>query len=307
MQIIHKEHIKWSLLMVLLVLTTSCHHTKKTATPEDVQKIIVSADIVRRGQITEFLTLNGVTLFQKKGNIRANSTGYVSSFFYKLGDQINAGNTFCTIQTKEQNALKEISKIDSSLAKFTKPLSLICNANGILASIAVMNGDYVAEGDILATVTEPTSMVVVINVPFEYHPYISTGKACEITLPDGKTFSALVSGVMPTVDIGSQSQEYYIRLPHLSLPENLNVIIRFPYRQALNVLCIPKAALQTDELQQEFWVMKVVHSMALKVPVSIGLQSDSIVEVKPGMLQSGDRIITEGSYELADSSEITIQ
>jgi len=112
---------------------------------------------------------------------------------------------------------------------------------------------------------------------------------------------------MPTVDIGSQSQEYYIRLPHLSLPENLNVIIRFPYRQALNVLCIPKAALQTDELQQEFWVMKVVHSMALKVPVSIGLQSDSIVEVKPGILQSGDRIITEGSYELADSSEITIQ
>ena len=293
--------------MVLLVLTTSCHHTKKTATPEDVQKIIVSADIVRRGQITEFLTLNGVTLFQKKGNIRANSTGYISSFFYKLGDQINAGNTFCTIQTKEQNALKDLSKIDSSLAKFAKPLSVICNANGILASIAVMNGDYVAEGDILATVTEPTSMVVVINVPFEYHPYIATGKACEIILPDGKTFSALVSGVMPTVDIGSQSQEYYIRLPHLSLPENLNVIIRFPYRQALNVFCIPKAALQTDELQQEFWVMKVVHSMALKVPVSIGLLNDSIVEVKSGMLQSGDKIITEGSYELADSSEITIQ
>jgi multidrug efflux pump subunit AcrA (membrane-fusion protein) len=65
--------------------------------------------------------------------------------------------------------------------------------------------------------------------------------------------------------------------------------------------------LQTDELQQEFWVMKVVHSMALKVPVSIGLLNDSIVEVKSGMLQSGDKIITEGSYELADSSEITIQ
>ncbi len=295
-------------VIACMALLTSCRQHEQNMTATDAEKVPVSVALVTRQPLVEYLTLNGVTLFQKKGNIRANATGYITSLTYKQSDAISAGNVFCTIQTKEQNALKEVSRLDSSLAKFSKPLSVISNATGVLASVAVMQGDYVAEGDILATVTEPASLVIVINVPYEYHPFVGVGKNCEITLPDGKIVRAAVTGAMPTVDAPSQSQSYFIRMPALSLPENLNVIIRFPYKQHANALCVPLAALQTDELQKEFWVMKVAgNSLAIKTPVVPGLQNDSIAEVKEGNLQVGEKVITHGSYELADSTEILIE
>ncbi len=293
---------------ILLLLFYSCGNKQQAEAEAVAEKISVSADVVKRETLTEYLTLNGVTLFQKKGNIRANATGYITSLLFKQSDAVSLGNIFCNIQTKEQNALKEVSKLDSSLAKFSKPLSVTSNATGILSTVSIMQGDYVAEGDILATVTEPSSLVIVISVPFEYHPYVNTGKACEITLPDGKTFRTTVTGALPTVDAASQSQSYFIRLPLQSLPENLNVIIRFPYKQMENALSVPLAALQTDELQKEFWVMKVLNnSLAIKIPVTVGLQNDSIVEIKSGNLQLGEKIITSGSYGLVDSTEILIQ
>ncbi len=295
-------------VIAYVALLTSCRQHEQNMTATDTEKVPVSVALVTRQPLVEYLTLNGVTLFQKKGNIRANATGYITSLTYKQSDAISSGNVFCTIQTKEQNALKEVSRLDSSLAKFSKPLSVISNATGMLASVAVMQGDYVAEGDILATVSEPSSLVIVINVPYEYHPIVGVGKSCEITLPDGKIIHAAVTGAMPTVDAPSQSQSYFIRMPALSLPENLNVIIRFPYKQHPNAICVPLTALQTDELQKEFWVMKVEgDSVAIRTTVVPGLQNDSIAEVKEGKLHVGEKVITRGSYELADSTEILIE
>ena len=65
--------------------------------------------------------------------------------------------------------------------------------------------------------------------------------------------------------------------------------------------------MQTDELQKEFWVMRVVDSIAVKTPVTIGLQTNELVEIKSGNVKIGDVIVLQGGYGLADSTAISIK
>lgn len=295
-------------LSFLVLITTpifffGCYSGEKSAAESAEVKTMVSIVSPSFQNITEYIQLNGVTLFQKKNNIRSTNTGYITSLKFIQGDFINAGELFCTIGTKEQDALKNISSLDTSLNKFQHPLSVLASASGIITTIGVLQGNYVSEGDILANVSEPTSLIVQVNVPYEYNQYVGAGKPCEIILPDGNTILTTITGAMPTIDAVSQSQSFFIRLPKQTLPENLNVTIRIPYRQKNNLLCIPTIAVQADEMQKEFWVMKLVNdSLAVKTIVQIGLQNDSLSEIVSDKISISDKIIFQGAYGLPDSS-----
>ena len=283
--------------------------TAETATEKPVENTIieVSTTTVKNQSLTEFLTINGTTKFQKTANIRSISTGYIMDMGFVIGSFIQKGQLFCRVKTKEQDALKEINLIDTSLRIFNQPLTVVSNASGILSTLNVHVGDYVAEGDILAVLTEPSSLVILVNVPYEYHQTIKVGTKCEVKLPDNRIMNLEIGGMTPSVDAVSQAQFYFIRLPNENLPENLNVIVRFPYKQSGSAKSIPINALQTDELQKEFWVMRVVDSIAVKTPVTIGLQTNELVEIKSGNVKIGDIIVLQGGYGLADSTAISIK
>jgi hypothetical protein len=291
---------------LLFPLFIGCGSVKESNKEENIRVLIpVSSAKVTEETIVVYQTLNGVVQFQKRDNIRSNTTGYISTLDFIQGSAIRKGDLFCTIKTKEQNALSESHQKDSTLSKFTKPIHVYSNSSGIISSIPVVQGDYVAEGDVLASVLEPNSIVVVVYVPFEYHTSITKGLVCEITLPDGRKLNEPISGMMPTVDSVSQSQKYFIRISDISLPEKLNVTVKFPVKQASKILCVPISAVQTDEQQKEFWVMKVVDdTLAVKIPVVLGLRSDSIAQISSPSIKLNDIVVTKGSYELADSSTV---
>lgn len=298
-----------SLLFMATFFMCSCKQTDdEKETSEDAGNDVPTKTEVTtlsplQQDIADYLQLNGVTLFQKKDNIRSNNTGYVTTMNFKVGDLIKSGETFCAIVTKEQQALKSIASNDSVLTKFQKPLPVFANGSGFITAINILQGDYVAEGDILALVSEPSSLVVVVNVPYEQHAYVSVGNNCEMILPDGKIINATISSMLPSVDAVSQSQSYLIRLPDQSLPENLNVTIRIPHKQNANTICVNSSVIQTDELQNEFWVMKLVNdSLAVKVPVQLGLHNDSLTEIISNNITRADKIINHGAYQLGDSS-----
>lgn len=284
------------------------HEETSSRSDPDIIRSEVSIEHPQIQSLIEYLQLNGVTQFQKKDNIRTNNTGYVISLPHKIGDWINTGAVFCTIKTKEQDALKNISSIDSTLLKFQKPILVPANGTGIITGINILQGDYVAEGDILATVSEPSSLIVIVNVPYENHQYARVGTKCELILPDGKILPANINGIIPSVDIISQSQSYFIKLGNLSLPENLNITVRLPHKQSAKAICVTNNAVQADELQEEFWLMKLVHdSIAIKVPVRLGLRNGEYTEVISPGISLSDAIIKEGAYELADSSLVIVK
>ncbi len=286
----------------------SCSGTVKQNVEDGIVRTKVSVVHPSFHSITEYIRLNGVTIFQKKNTIRSANTGYISALQFKPGDAVSAGKLFCTIDTKEQEALKNLKSLDSSLSKFQKPLPIYTNGSGIITAVNVLQGDYVSEGDVLATYSVPSSLIVQVNVPYEFNSFVTIGKACEMILPDGYVFHSTISGSMPSVDVTSQSQSFFVRLPNQKIPENLNVVIRIAKNQKEHLLTVPTLTVQTDEMQKNFWVMKMVNdSLAIKVPVQTGLQNDSLTEIINGSLSTNDQLILQGGYGMADSSLVTIE
>jgi multidrug efflux pump subunit AcrA (membrane-fusion protein) len=150
--------------------------------------------------------------------------------------------------------------------------------------------------------------VLVVNVPYEYHQYVYRGRSCTVKFPDGKIIQTSIQEEVPFIDSASQTQSFLIRFPgNQLLPENMNLIVHIPVQQKLNALSLPLEAIQTNETQDEFWVMKLVNdSLAIRLPVTVGLQNDSLREIISG-ISINDKIIVKGAYGLTDSSLVKLQ
>ncbi len=292
---------------ILFFASCSNKNADETTTQETVKTSVTITAPITQG-FTDYIQLNGNTQFQKKLTIRANITGYITGMKWKTGDLISNGTLFCSIKTKEQDALKDIDSREPSLKQFQTPINVFANASGIFTAVNYSAGDFVNEGDILATITDPASLVLVVNVPYEYHRFVYKGKGCSVKFPDGRTILATIQEESPFIDSASQTQSFLIRFPGNSLlPENMNLIVHIPVREKQNAVSLPLEAIQTNETQDAFWVMKLINdSLAIKVPVTPGLQNDSLREIIAGV-GLNDKIIVKGAYGLSDSSLVKIQ
>ena len=293
-----------------ITFTLSACKQKEVAPEESPQPVKTKVTIVQPVQqsLTDYLQLNANTVFQKKVVVRANITGYIIALSWKVGDRIVSGAVFCTIKTKEQDALKNIDQREPSLNQFQQPIKIVTRARGFITAVNYIQGDFVNEGDILATITEPSSLVLSVNVPYEYNRYVYNGRSCEVQFPDGKKINAAITLSIPVIDAASQTQQFFIHLPvNQQLPENMNLLVRIPMKQKINAICLPLEAIQTNETQDEFWVMKLANdSLAVRVPITVGSQNDSLKEVVSGVGLK-DKIIVQGGYRLADSSLVSIE
>lgn len=295
------------LYLGILALFFSCKGNNKDTPAPEKTAIEVKTVMVLNRDIKEYQVFNGATQYLKKESLRANITGYISYLPYGRGDQVRRGATFATLRTKEQSALAEAVKIDSSLAQFAKPLRITTNATGIITQLNIVKGDYVAEGDILAVIAQPKTLVVKVNVPYSEKNTMDVGTPCQIMIPNQNSINAKITGKLPVIDSVNQTQAFLIALPDQQLPERLNVNVRTVLKQDSAALSIPHMALQTNELMTEFWVMKVFNdTLAIKEKVTPLLQNDSVVQIISVNVKLGDHVVTEGSYEMQDSTRVKI-
>lgn len=290
----------------MLIISSCSNKTADESVPDPVRTSVTITEPIAQG-FTDFIQLNGNTQFQKKLTVRANITGYITSMKWKTGDHVSGGTLFCSIKTKEQAALQNVDSKEPSLKQFQTPINVFANASGILTAVNYSAGDFVNEGDILATITDPSSLVLVVNVPYEYHQFVYKGKSCSVKFPDGKIIQTSIQEEVPFVDLSSQTQSFLIRFPgNQLLPENMNLIVHIPVKQKQNAIALPLEAIQTNETQDAFWVMKLTNdSLAIKVPVTVGLQNDSLREIISGVGLT-DRIVVKGAYGLTDSSLVKL-
>jgi hypothetical protein len=74
-----------------------------------------------------------------------------------------------------------------------------------------------------------------------------------------------------------------------------------------NTISLPKPAVLSDEMQKDFWVMKVIDSnTAVKVPIIRGIETTDRVEVISPQFSSDDKFILTGNFGLPDTAKIKI-
>ena len=147
-----------------------------------------------------------------------------------------------------------------------------------------------------------------LNLPYEYHALAANHPSVSILLPDGRRLGGTVQAPLAGMS-ASQSEVYLVKpdRPPGIIPENLVVQVLLPKARRSATQVLPAACVLADETMQNFWVMKLLNdTTAVKVPVEIGVQTPTEIEIIKPPLTAQDRILSSGNYGLPDTATVTV-
>jgi multidrug efflux pump subunit AcrA (membrane-fusion protein) len=295
------------LITGVIALTLSCN--RGSSTTEEVTEVRTPVRIVPVifKSVSSSVDLPAVTMFMNKNIIRAATTGIIEKISIKPGDYVIANQLLFTIRTRESIALASSHISDTSFA-FKGIINITSNKEGVISSVAYQKGDFVQEGDEMAVVSDQSSLVFILDVPFELEVYIEKNRRCTIILPDKREITGNITGKLPEMDVQSQTIRYVIKpISAGHLPANLIGTVGLVRSTVGNAQVLPKRAVLGDETQTEFWIMKLINdSTAIKVIVKKGFENNDEVEITDPLLATTDRIILTGNYGLPDTARISI-
>jgi biotin carboxyl carrier protein len=297
--------------MVLIIISaTGCNQNAPTSEADEEAIVITPVTItpVNYGPVTEIIELAAVTAYLNKSIVRSTTTGTVEGISISVGDIVKKDQLLCSIKTREASALNNSLRGDSSLA-FSGKININSTKEGVISTVSHQNGDFVQEGDELAVISDQSSLVFILDTPFEFVKYVEQTRNCQIHLPDNKIIEGNISGRLPEMDPQAQTVRYLIRSSFFGhLPANLNAIVSIVKSTRRKAAKLPKDAVLGNETQTEFWVMKLINdTTAIKVPVTKGFENNEEVEIIAPEFLKSDRIILTGGYGLADTARIIIK
>jgi hypothetical protein len=296
------------LLIPGLSFLLSCSKENPEGTSDDSKRITVSTGNPVKKKMIEYVELNATTAFQKQEIVRATFQGFIEKTYKNLGDEIKKGDLLFLVKTKEAS-VADSTDLNTFSKQFTGLVKIFSRTSGILTELNHQTGDYISESDQLALIVEPQSLRILLNVPYQYAKTISVSNSYIIHLPDGKEINAKVVNRIPSIDPFNQTQTF-ILLPDnpISIPSNLNLIVKIPYKIINDATILPKSAVMTNETQTEFWIMKVVNdSVAVKLDIKKGIEADGLVQIIQPVLSLEDKFVFEGGYGLPDTAKILIK
>lgn len=303
-----KPLLKQSLFFLLLLSCKSKKESAEAATLTPEVRTPVTVTTVSMDAISDSITLNATSAFVQDNIVKSNINGYVKSVNIKPGQYAAAGRSLFVLKTKEAESLgNTINKLDPSF-HFTGVVNIKAPQSGFVTQLSHQVGDYVQDGEQLAVISNTASFGFVLNIPYEYHRYISLGKAADVVLPDGTMLRGTIAAFLPTIDSTTQTQTAIVKVSSsVQIPANLVAKVRLLKAEKLNITSLPKEAVLTDESQTSFWVMKLIDTAtAVKVDVVKGLESGGRVEIVSPKFSAGDKILLTGAYGLSDTAKVKI-
>jgi len=305
----HYIFFKMTLLIIVCLAFEACNNDKAAVempAAEPVTPVTVTG--IRISQAEDAVDLNATSTFLLRTDVKANTTGYLQSSNITIGQLVHKGQLLFSITTKEAKSLGNIiNELDSSF-HFNGTLKINANSSGYITQLNRQTGDYVQEGESLAAISDINSFAFLLNLPYELKPYMQFNKAVTVLLPDGTQLEGIVTAAMPSVDSASQTQAIVIKVKNAAtIPENLVAKVHIIKSGKTNAVMLPRQAVLSDETQTQFWVMKMADSTtAVKILVSKGIETDSLVEIITPPFTTTDRFVLTGNYGLPDTAKVMI-
>ena len=301
-----KNFIKYFTAISIIFFISCSSENKEASSPSESGTPVKITNPIRT-DLTEFINLNANTIFLNKEIVRSTFQGFIEKIYKNIGDVVKTGDPLFLIRTKESSASDSLN-ISIGNKTFKGTITINVQVNGILTLLNYNTGDYVSEGEELAIISNPSSLRINLNVPYQYVSKINYSSNCSVLLPNGKTVKAKVQRIIPSVDPASQTQTFILSLDEReSLPENLNVNVKIPLSFVKGALTLPKSAVMSNETLGKYWIMKLLNdSTAVRIDIQKGIENDSLIQILKPQFSSDDRIIFDGAYGLADTASVMI-
>lgn len=291
-------------------------------------RVAVKTAVIHTGQIEETVAATGATILRREAQLRSPISGILAEFKFFNGDKLNVGEIVARVRTKESQAslagaeeLVRSAKTDKQREESRKALTLAQAAantiyirapfDGILSSKSKSEMEVISEGDQIATLIDPSSIIFLADVPSSSLRRIRRGQHVQIrfgTKP-GKVFHGIVHRIEPLVNPNDQTARVQVAFspsdPDLegSLFGEATIVTG----KRPNVLVVPVSALLKDDENNTASIMIVgTDSIAYKVIVTAGIKQDSVVEVSSPIISAGNFVIVQGHYGLSDSTKVQV-
>ncbi|WP_406826427.1 efflux RND transporter periplasmic adaptor subunit [Pedobacter sp. KACC 23697] len=289
---------------------TGCNHSAPADNQDEPSPITpVQVTTIRDSALAEYVELSAVSAYLEKSFVKANINGYVENTRAVLGKQVSSHQLLFSLITKEAKSIgNSVNKLDAGF-KFSGISSIRADQAGTIIQVNHQKGDYVQDGEALATISNRNSLVFLLDLPYEYHHLINQNNNVDIFLPDGTKMTGTVSGTMAAVDSSAQTQRYILKVGSAQdIPEGLIAKVRLTKMKHAQAQVLPKSAILANETEDEFWVMKLINdSTAVKINVKKGIENQNTIEVLDPKFSKTDRIIITGNYGIADTAKVKIQ
>lgn len=254
---------------------------------------IVSTEIAKKAEIFDQLTYPARIDSAVNAKILAESDGTVAKILAPLGAKVSRRAAIVQVQNMEPGY---------SFA----PMNLKSPVNGIVSQIKVSVGSQVTKGQEIATVIDPSSLRIVIEVAAGDVLNVKRGLKGELFLSgQEKPTKVEVLGVSPLVDpaTGTSTAELKVVGNKSTLTPGTLGQVRFKANTRSGIVMPDGAVVYKGDATN---VRLVVGGKAKVAPVKLGLKRQGKFEVLSG-LKEGDEFIIRSSEFVADGDVVKVQ
>ncbi len=301
-----------SFIGIILVSLFSCKSKSTEPAEEDVPaadaQTPVTVTTIGQDALTDYTDLNARSVYLLKSFVKANINGYLRQVNVHPGKYVSRGQLLFSLQTKEARSIGNSINVLDSTFHFSGLGRIKAAQSGFISELNHQQGDYVQDGEQLAVITDKSSFVFLMQLPYEMRAEVKEHQPVDLTLPDGEKLRGEVTLSMPTVDTLSQTQGIVVRVKAANnIPENLIAKARIVKSSSQHAQSLPKSAVLSNETQTEFHVMKLINpTTAVKTPVKKGIETNDRIEILSPRFAAEDKIVVTGNYSLPDTARVKI-
>jgi len=205
-------------------------------------------------------------------------------------------------------ATYELAKLQLDNASVTSPVS------GIIAKVLVDQGNTVGLGTPLLAIVQEDPIEACIQIPEKHYSGFSRAKGTirarvfPIAYPEKPPFRGVLTRVAPIIDPKSRTFEVCmdIRNSERLLKPGMYINAEIVIGSEDNLLMVPDTAVVLRDNQPViFTVAEEGSSVAVQVPVEVGMKSDGFTAVT-GEVAEGDAVVVLGNAFLEDGQAVEV-
>ena len=306
---------------------------------------LIRASVVKKSEMDNTLTSSGSMLANEEVTLNPETAGKIISILFKEGKEVQKGQLLVKLDDDElqatlakQLAIQKINEekerdLKALLAikgvsqeEYDLALSVVQQAkadidltqaqlakteirapfDGTIGLKNVSEGDFISSADAIATIEQLNPMKIDFSVPEKYSSQVHLEDTVFVRIAgNGHKYIGKVYAIDPKIDAATRALKV-----RAIIDNKKHEIFAGSYAEVSLVLrsensvVVPSMAIIAGLRGQTTYVVR--NGKANLVPVTIGIRTDSSVEVLEG-LHAGDTIATSGIMSLKNGAAVKIQ
>jgi len=285
----------------------------KATVPEEAQRAEIDVRTAKEVMDQQQKLYQSRQTLYKEGAISQKDVNDAQVAFAQARNQYEiAQKHLATLQTGGEQSVKaaaaqrdaakaryENTQVQLSYSRITSPI------DGVVTDRPLFAGEMASSGTPMITIMDVSQVIARAHVSQDDAKHLKVGDAANLVLADASALiPAKVTVISPALDPLNTTVEIWVQAANSNgrLKPGTSLRAEMIAETVPSALVIPQAAVLTSPSGNTSVMVVDAENKPRKKPVMIGIRDGANVQITEG-LQSGERVVTVGAFELAKLEE----